>query len=306
MFRDVENPELDLHFNTPIVIGGPNKNAFEQPLIPGPLINSKRAAQPENPGFVPLPHQSIQPMLDRYQLEVPYRKANASYEETLGNVSQLFSEVSFEDDVLAEAAEEVSFAQSVEPLFLVVLQLAIILGTLLFLTQDIRYTIVWVSMALIGAFFTLTDRAEALAPVQSADLGWGLGIGFLVGLPILIILRPSLTTVTMALFPEAALAKVILLALITIPLSETLLFRGVVQERRGFLSGVIAAGLSALLIFWPALQDLQVSFAALLIVFLTAMAALYGYVRLRYGLGAALLTQVVVNLLVMVIPTLFI
>lgn len=306
MFRDIEDPQLDLHFNIPMTIGGPGKQAFQEPLVPGLFVDSIRAAQPENPGMVPLTHLPISNTLDAYRLAVPYIKANATYEETLGAVSQLFGEVAFDDD-FDEAAEEqdLSFAQSIEPLFIVILQFAIAIGTLLFLSMEIRYAIVWWVMTLLGAFFTLTDRSEPLEPVQSSDLGWGLGLGVVVGLPLLIILRPSLTSLTQSLFPEIGLPTLVLFLLLAVPLGETLLFRGMVQERRGYLVSILAAGLSTLLIFWPALRTVQVGLAVFVVIFLTGMAAMYGYVRFRYGLASALACQVAVHLLLMLLPVVF-
>lgn len=307
MFRDVEDPQLDLHFNMPQPLGGPSKDSFEQPLVPAPRINLIQATLPETPGMVPLAHLTIQSMMDFHRLAVPYVKSDASYEETLGNVSQLFGEVAFDDELLDEAAafEDASLAQRIEPLFLVALQFAITLGTLLFLALEIRYAIIWFAMALLGGFFTLTDRSEPLDPVQSADLGWGLGIGFIVGLPLLIILRPSLTNISTALFPFVELSSLMLFLLLAVPIAETFFFRGMVQERRGYFISVLLAGLSTLLIFLPALRDISVGLAGFVVIFLTGMAALYGYIRLRYGLGSALVAQIAVNLLVIVLPALF-
>jgi membrane protease YdiL (CAAX protease family) len=86
-------------------------------------------------------------------------------------------------------------------------------------------------------------------------------------------------------------------------LGETLFFRGILQDQRGILISVLAAGASSVLFFWPAASHAPVYLVAAAL-FTTVLAGVYSFVRTRYGLAAAYVCQVTVNLMLLFVPSL--
>jgi hypothetical protein len=82
-------------------------------------------------------------------------------------------------------------------------------------------------------------------------------------------------------------------------------YRGVLQERRGFAASVVGAGLGTLLLYWPAGAEGGSTWAIVGISgILMLVAAVFSYVRQRFGLAAAYTCQVTLNILLFFLPRL--
>ncbi len=86
----------------------------------------------------------------------------------------------------------------------------------------------------------------------------------------------------------------------TMPLAETLFFRGAFQAARGIVFTTFAAGLWSIILFFPQLEVLKFPFVAVVIgLAFLFINFLYSYVRNRFGLFASWTCQIAVNLLVL-------
>jgi membrane protease YdiL (CAAX protease family) len=188
----------------------------------------------------------------------------------------------------------------IEPLFGLALYLALGLGTL-FLSVEDRYTVLWAALFLLGGAARLTAPRTPPSAREPGGLFWGVGVGLVFSLPLLILTGRGLAETVSVLFPDYTRAALFQTLVFAMPLGETLFFRGAIQERHGFAAGVAAAALSSLLLFWPAASGTPVYLFAGLI-FSGVLAGVYSYVHSRYGLIAAYTCQVTANVMLLFIP----
>jgi membrane protease YdiL (CAAX protease family) len=171
------------------------------------------------------------------------------------------------------------------------------------LAVEMRYTILWTLLIVLGLSLSILDSRRPLGPLRSLNLAWGLSVGFIVGLPLLILTARGLAQVSAVLFPYTTAAALFQALVFVAPLGETLFFRGVLQEERGLAIGVVCAGLYSVTLFWPATAgDIPILIVAA--IFSTALAVMYSYVRIRHGLLAAYACQVIANVMLMFVPSL--
>jgi len=187
-----------------------------------------------------------------------------------------------------------------EPLLGLAFYLALGLGTL-FLSIEDRYTVLWVALFLLGGAAWLAEARPPLAAREPGGLFWGLGVGLVFSLPLLILTGRGLADTVNVLFPDYSRAALFQTLVFAMPLGETLFFRGAIQGRHGFAAGVAAAAASSLLLFWPAASGAPVYLFAGLI-FSGVLAGVYGYVNSRYGLAASYTCQVTANVMLLFIP----
>jgi hypothetical protein len=208
--------------------------------------------------------------------------------------------VPVEPGVQVEPGIQVEPGVQIEPLFGLALYLALGLGTL-FLSIEDRYTVLWVALFLLGGAARLTTPQTPPSAREPGGLFWGVGVGLVFSLPLLILTGRGLAETVTVLFPDTSRAALLQTLVFTMPLGETLFFRGAIQSRHGFAAGVAAAAVSSLLLFWPAASGTPVYLFAGLI-FSGVLAGVYGYVHSRYGLTAAYACQVTANMMLLFIP----
>lgn len=313
--------ERDLYPGTPLPLSGPTPVMLAHPLPPPPAHDPVQAALPAAPGGIPSYHYRLADAAQALRV-IPAPGPEAEPEMLPlaamfggGGQSAAAPAAPLLKGVIGQAPPRtevpppltqpaLSTVQAVDAYFPFALYLALAGGTLFFLPFELRYSLLWLALAVLGAFFGLTDTAEPPEPVSSAHLGWGFGFGLIIGLPLLLIIGGGLAQVAGQLFPGLEPPALILYLLLAMPLGETFFFRGLIQGRRGLAAGAATAGLSTLLIFWQNLADMPLGLAAFVLLALGGLSALYGYVRQRYSLAAALLCQVTLNSLVLLAPLL--
>jgi len=187
-------------------------------------------------------------------------------------------------------------------LFGYVVYLAFALGTFP-LPGEVRFLLLWTLLIGMGATLQLFDPDRPLGAVEPVRLSWGLGIGFVLGLPLMLTASHALARTASALVPVASAPALFQALVLTWPLGETLFYRGAIQREHGLVIASLAAGLGNLLLYWPEADGVfAVLFVAL--IFATALAFVYSYVRLRYGLASAYACQVAANLMLIFLPRL--
>ena len=294
--------ELSLHHIIPLTAGGdPDLDLPPRTL---PLLDETRLIRPRSPSLSPLampplPHPDALKLLpvpgptldDGVEIRVKTPSATPSL---------ITSQITGETDIAAQQ-EELALTQQFDPLFGLVLYLAVAIGTAtVSLAAEARYTILWTILLGMGAVLALIDANPRQQPT-SGNVTWGLGIGLVIGLPLVVLTGAGLGATATALFPEATLPAMFQALIIVGPLGETLFFRGALQDRRGFAVAVLGAGLHNLIFFGPVALQTPV-YVAVAGVFYTVLAAVFSYVRARYGRAAAFVCQATANFMLIFVP----
>ncbi len=251
---------------------------------------------PPSPGFQPLAPQPAAPVSTPAILKPAAEPTPA--------VAPVAPPV--EAPVEGRESARIALSERVDPLYPLIFYLAFSVGTLFtggLLTTEARHTLLWTTLIGLGALLTLVDARPHADQMASANLVWGLGIGFVIGLPLLILTGPGLAATARALFPEATLPALFQALVVVGPLGETLFFRGSLQEKRGMSVSVAGAGLHNMLLFLPAWLAGSAYLAGAGIFYLTVLSWVYSYVRRRYGLTAAFVCQAATNLMLLFLPS---
>lgn len=200
------------------------------------------------------------------------------------------------------AAEDIPTRRRLDPIFGYLLFWALGVGTLS-LDIEIRHLVMWMLLLVLGLALTLIDRDRPVGPVRVLNLTWGIGLGFIIGLPILITTAGGLAQVSAVLFPYDSMSSLFQMLVFVGPMGETLFYRGAMQEERGLVTAALTAGLGSLILYLPAFSE-GIVLLVIAVTISTALAAVFGYVRTRYGLSAAYAGQVMANLMLLFIPRL--
>lgn len=171
------------------------------------------------------------------------------------------------------------------------------------LSAEARYTILWTLLIGLGGVLTLMDVRPKPHQMASGNLAWGLIIGGIIGFPMLLLVREGLAPTVAALFPDFTLPMLFQSLVVVGPLGETLFYRGILQERRGFMASLIGSTLHNVLLFLPVAFGESSVPAVAGIFFLSVLAGVYSYVRRQYGLTAAFVCQATANLMLFFLPS---
>jgi membrane protease YdiL (CAAX protease family) len=329
--KDGEDTSFAIHHMLPQHYGGLAVAEFT--FATPPEVDVEAASQPVNPGMPPLWHGSVPdpdtfrpiapplpgvmaappikhapPPVDRPGVQQPAPAPSvrpAAPASASPTPQAVVSEPYIVDDSPISAVIGPAL-EAFDPLYALALFLAAALGTWGVISDiETRYTALWGLMLLLGATLTLVDSRRSRRGVTSSNLLIGAGIAFLIGLPLLVFAAQGLRQTSILLYPYAKLPTLFQTMILLAPLGETVFFRGVLQERRGIIASVVGAGLGTLLFYWPAgVASDAVGVVVAVSAFLTVLAGLYSYVRQRYGLAAAYICQVVLNLLLLFAPRL--
>lgn len=170
---------------------------------------------------------------------------------------------------------------------------------------DLRYTILWMVVAGFGVLAWLLGNMPRIGQETPENLGWGIIFGMILATPLLAFGGETLRRTDILLFGHMSTGETLAYLVFVIPLSETLFFRGVLQENRPFLLVGLLSSIWSVLVFFPVFWEEIGTYPAVAMVIgivLVMMNLLYSYVRERNGLAAAWLCQIVVNLVLLFIP----
>lgn len=274
-----------------------------------PSVDSGRLIRPRTPGFQPYPHIPLQPP-EFHQLLVPQLAAEIQNEgvlnwrDTLTPADEKMAialDQALKPAMPVQAGGQELTGIQIDPIFALLLYLAVALGTIT-LPITARYTILWSVLLLAGLILTLVDRP--VNPIRSLDIFWGMGLGLAFSIPFLLLNWTGLGITSAMLYPFDHWESLFIALILIAPLAESLFFRGVLQEKRGYLISILGVGLSSILFFWPALYQHPVNFAVAVLV-TTVFAAIYAFLKSSISLVAAVACQVILNLMIFMIPSLF-
>ena len=195
--------------------------------------------------------------------------------------------------------EELPQFRPIDPALIYLVLLGVTVLGLNSLTPDVRYTALWTILIVAGLMSLLFDALEVEIPTAQ-DMGWGVGYGLLVGVPLLIIALPQLQRTSLALFDQTSQTLAFQALVLVMPAAESLFFRGAMQPTRGLLFTAIAASVWSMILFFPQLHVMEVPLVAAVIGFMfVVLSLLYSYVKRRFGLFASWTCQVTINVLML-------
>jgi membrane protease YdiL (CAAX protease family) len=189
--------------------------------------------------------------------------------------------------------------------YLIAIALSFGLTALLPGGADLRYTLSWGAMALFGVLAWLLGNSERIGQEKPENLAWGITFGLIVGAPLFAFGGSTLATAVKLLFGMMSQGTLLAYLVFVMPLAETVFFRGVLQQQRAWwVVGALSSVWSAFL-FFPLLDLGKYPFVAVVIgTAVVMMNMMYAYVRQRNGLAAAWLCQIVLNLVLVFLPSL--
>lgn len=243
--------------------------------------------------------------------EYPYK---SSEDNNVKDVPKLDEQPDYIDDS-AEAQEpennnnRISYRGSTsDPFFgfLIAIALSIGLTPLLPFNADLRYTLAWGALAGVSVLSWLLGSTERIGQETPENIAWGTIFGLLLGIPSLLFLRDFfLISASQKMFPMMPAGTLLAYLVFVMPISETLFFRGLLQQQLVFWVVGLLATLWNIVLFFPVMWDgvREAPAVALAIaVTLLMMNIIYVYVRERNGLAAAWICQIVANLIMLFIP----
>ena len=231
-------------------------------------------------------------------------------DETLPEYEDYDEDVEAEDEDYLdededEAGEATGYRTGTDPTFGYLIALALAVGLMALPSEhrDLRYTILWMIPAGFGVLAWLVGNGPRVMEETPENLAWGIAFALIIATPLLAVGGSTLTATVNRLFfglsPGALLAYLVFV----IPLSETLFFRGILQEERAFWLVGLMGSLWSALMYFPMLD--VATYPAIVTVIgvaLVMMNLTYSYVRQRNGLAAAWVCQIVVNLVLIFVP----
>jgi hypothetical protein len=189
--------------------------------------------------------------------------------------------------------------------FLIAGAIAIGLTPMLPESADLRYTLAWSALAIVGVLAWLLGNAERIEQEDPVDLAWGVGFALLFCVIVLPFFFNTLQSAARLIFPEFGVGTVLAYILFVMPLAETLFFRGVMQQNLPFWVVGGLGGLWSVILFFPVMWGELLTAPAVAIflaIVLLMVNLLYGYVHDRNGMAAAWVCQIVSGLLLLFFP----
>ncbi|PJF36334.1 MAG: hypothetical protein CUN49_06040 [Candidatus Thermofonsia Clade 1 bacterium] len=207
-------------------------------------------------------------------------------------------------DTLFEEFEEEERPLTLDPLFIYSIALVVTVLGLGGMPLETRLTLVWTALSALGLMAILVDEIDVPRP-SVRDLAIGGGYAALVGVPILVIGSAQLGRIANELFSGMSATSVFLLLIFAMPAAETLFFRGAFQASRGLWLSALASGVWSCLLLLAGLNVTAYPLVALVIgAALMALNFLYAYLAAVYNLFSAWACQILMNALLLWLPSL--
>jgi hypothetical protein len=163
-----------------------------------------------------------------------------------------------------------------------------------------RYTLLWSILGGMGLVAYILGVSQRLSHTSIDDLTAGIGFGLGVGIPLVIVMGGPLESISQRMFdvsdvPVKVMDSWVYMAVIFVqPATDSLFFRGAMQQFRSLILTALLATVWNILLFFPHMDLADAQGVAITIgLFFVFLNFLYGYVRFRNGLAAAWVCQIV-------------
>jgi membrane protease YdiL (CAAX protease family) len=225
-----------------------------------------------------------------------------------------------DEEVIDDSASDEPKRESIyrggnaDPAFGFLLAIAVSVGLIPILPEnaDMRYTLTWGALAIVGVLSWLLGSADRIGQEKPENIIWGSGLGMMVSVPFVIFFGGIFGTAASLMFPAhgsdsptLGMGTVLAYLVFVMPLAETLFFRGLLQRRLEFWIVGGLGGLWSVILFFPVMWGELLenpAVGAFLAIALFAINLMYSYVRERNGLAAAWMAQIVASLILFFAP----
>lgn len=190
--------------------------------------------------------------------------------------------------------------------YLIALALALGLMALPAGNEDFRYTLSWLALTTFGVLSWLFGSGARIGQEQPENLAWGIVFAVLIATPLLAFGGNVLSSAVRMLFPRMSAGTLLAYLVFVMPVGETLFFRGVLQQSRPWWIVGLFSSAWSLVLFFPVMWDDLIQSPAVGIIIGTALVmvnVIYSYVRHRNGMAAAWICQIVMNIILVFIPS---
>nr|MBC7244478.1 CPBP family intramembrane metalloprotease [Chloroflexota bacterium] len=167
------------------------------------------------------------------------------------------------------------------------------------LAHNIRLTLIW--LVLLGLVLLYAESGRLKSDYSLLNLVRGAAVGAVVALPFVLFNREFFYATAARLYGVNDLQVLLERAVFLVPILEECFFRGMVQREKGLVEGALLFGLTQALYFVSAVSVYPAVIAAV-VLGLTLLGFLYGYLYQRYELTASISCHVAVNLVFFVLP----
>lgn len=172
---------------------------------------------------------------------------------------------------------------------------------------DLRYSLSWGLLAGIGVLSWLLGNCERIGQEEPENLAWGVAFGLLIGVPLLAFGAGMFGDMARLIFPDMSAGIIMAYLVFVMPLGETLFFRNILQQHFAWWVVGLLSSLWAVILFFPVMWSEVIASPAVALVIATVLAivnVIYSYVRRRNGLAAAWICQIIINLVILFLPSL--
>ena len=134
--------------------------------------------------------------------------------------------------------EEIEYEEApsrpIDPAFVLIIFIIVAIVGLPNLATDVRYTLLWTPLA-ITALLAIALNRVSFETITLRGLMAGLVLGAIIGVPFFIFGTPQLQRISQRIFVDMSDVVIFQVLVFTMPLAETLYFRGAMQSMRGVL-----------------------------------------------------------------------
>ncbi|MGC8787450.1 MAG: CPBP family glutamic-type intramembrane protease [Anaerolineae bacterium] len=167
------------------------------------------------------------------------------------------------------------------------------------LKHDVRLTLIW--LVLLAMVLLYAESGRLKSDYSLRNVARGAVVGVIVALPFSLFQRDFFYATAAHLYSVGDLQVLVERAVFLVPILEGCFFRGMVQREKGLLEGALLFGLAQGVYFITAV-NVYPSVIAAVVLGLTLLGLLYGYLYQRYGLTASISCHVAVNSVLFVLP----
>lgn len=261
-------------------------------------------AQPESDDSSAEPDPVIQEVLRERSPQA--RPLIPDPEEEAAEEAEIAAQKAAEFEV--ERQERYQMQREADPIIALMVVGAISVGITPF-DALVRYVVLWALLGMAGLVAYVLGSSQRIAQTSVNDLLAGLTFGGWIGVPLMIVLGTPLAQISDRMFDAGDASTTVIntwifMAMVFVqPAADTLFFRGAMQQFRSLLATTFFATIWTLLLFFPHMQLQNASGVAVtLAVFFSFLNFLYSYVRVRNGLAAAWVCQIVTGTLLWFMP----
>lgn len=197
-----------------------------------------------------------------------------------------------------------------DPLFILMVLGAISVG-LTPMVAVVRYVILWALLGMAGVIAYALGSKNETQTTSLDDLSAGIGFGLGTGIIFLIPLGSELASISDRMFEVGAASGqlvdtwIFMAVAFVQPATDSLFFRGAMQEFRNMFLTTALATAWTILLFFPHMELSDApAVGAMIGLFFALLNFLYSYVRRRNGLAAAWLCQIIAGGLIWFVPRL--